>query len=246
MSYLFLHKFYTLFYGHYFDNTEHTHHAIQWCSASCGKLELLLHQEKIEGKSVLIAPDCPHKIINGQGELFLLFLNPETTFGQNLIKKYLGSKYFVHAELPFTSENISTSLPPNEIKIIAEQLFKNLDTQQEASFDSRITMVLECIDQNQDKHIKIPELANRVCLSTSRLQHLFKINVGIPIQSYLLWKRMLYAVHSIQKSNDLTKVAYETGFSDSAHLSRTFKKMFGVNLKELFKTSGHVEVIYIA
>jgi len=245
MAYLFLHKFYTLFYGHYFDNTEHKHHAIQWCCGSYGELEFSLNGKKAEGRSFLIAPDCSHKIIRGHGELFLLFLDPDTAVGQNIINKYLKSEYSVQTDLSLMSENIFAPLTASEVMIIAKQLFKELDAIQKAPFDPRITKSLEFIDQNHDNHIKIPEIADEVCLSISRLQHLFKDNVGIPIQSYLVWKRVVKAVQLIKQSKDLTSIAYEAGFSDSAHFSRTFKKMFGVNLKELFKTAGRVEVIYV-
>lgn len=36
--------------------------------------------------------------------------------------------------------------------------------------------------------------------------------------------------------------SYETGFSDSEHLSRTFKKMFGLKLLDIFKNCQIVQV----
>jgi AraC-like DNA-binding protein len=41
----------------------------------------------------------------------------------------------------------------------------------------------------------------------------------------------------------LTTAAHEAGFADSAHLSRTFKRMFGMTPSDLFKNDQYIQVI---
>jgi AraC-like DNA-binding protein len=53
--------------------------------------------------------------------------------------------------------------------------------------------------------------------------------VGIPFRRFVLWSRMRQAVASTQAGRDLTEAAVDAGFSDSAHLSRTFRAMFGLS-----------------
>ena len=51
---------------------------------------------------------------------------------------------------------------------------------------------------------------------------------GLPFRTYVLWLRVVRAVDAHTKGASLTEAAQEAGFADSAHLSRTFKRMFGL------------------
>jgi AraC-like DNA-binding protein len=44
----------------------------------------------------------------------------------------------------------------------------------------------------------------------------------------VLWLRLERALGAYVAGKTLTEAAYAGGFSDSAHFSRTFKKMFGI------------------
>lgn len=60
------------------------------------------------------------------------------------------------------------------------------------------------------------------------------IQVGLPFRAFLLWRRLNRALELYGAQESLTQAAYLAGFSDSAHLSRTFRKMFGVAAAELW------------
>ena len=62
--------------------------------------------------------------------------------------------------------------------------------------------------------------------------HLFKQEMRIPWRPYLLWRRLLCAIAFMHKGGSATAAAYQAGFSDSAHLSRTFKSMFGITIRQ--------------
>lgn len=72
------------------------------------------------------------------------------------------------------------------------------------------------------------ELAQQVGLSPDRLTHLFSENLGLSIKSYILWARMRRSVELIGRQESLSNIALEVGFSDSAHLARTFRQFFGL------------------
>ena len=57
--------------------------------------------------------------------------------------------------------------------------------------------------------------------------------VGLQFRTYLLWRRLTLAVNEIVSGTSLTEAAHEAGFSDSAHFSRTFLRMFGAGLLAL-------------
>ena len=64
-------------------------------------------------------------------------------------------------------------------------------------------------------------------MSQSRLQHLFRDQVGVPIRRYLLWHRYLTALSLLADGASVTRAARAAGFADSAHLTRTAVRMNG-------------------
>jgi len=81
-----------------------------------------------------------------------------------------------------------------------------------------------------DKSLTAPELGRAVGLSTSRLAALFREGTGVPIRPFILWTRLQLAVETISTGSSLTEASHAAGFADSAHLARTFRRMFGTTL----------------
>ncbi|WP_320670175.1 helix-turn-helix transcriptional regulator [Patulibacter defluvii] len=65
-------------------------------------------------------------------------------------------------------------------------------------------------------------------LSPSRLTHRFSPEIGLPFRRYVLWMRLRLAVARLAEGGSLTRAAADAGFSDSAHLSRSFRRAFGL------------------
>lgn len=89
----------------------------------------------------------------------------------------------------------------------------------------------------------IKHLATQVYLSPSRFRHLFRDEIGMSVQSYLRWQRLMAVVHTSARGLSLTEAAHMAGFSDSAHLTRVFRATFGLPPSHLFKNSHEVQVI---
>ncbi|MBN2435788.1 MAG: helix-turn-helix transcriptional regulator [Spirochaetes bacterium] len=130
-----------------------------------------------------------------------------------------------------------TVLTPDRISMAIDKLLNTITDRHIIAnpSDYRIIKLLRYINGTEDKNISVKVFADYVNLSESRLIHLFSEEVGIPIRRYLLWKKLYLAMQTIFEGKDFTYAAHQAGFSDSAHLSRTFKKMFGLTLQNLFK-----------
>ncbi|MEO4200496.1 helix-turn-helix domain-containing protein [Acinetobacter pittii] len=72
------------------------------------------------------------------------------------------------------------------------------------------------------------ELAALHHLSESRLAHWFNSHFGISLRSYRKWLRLIIALKNLHEENNLTAAAYQSGFTDQAHFSRTCMQMFGI------------------
>ena len=96
------------------------------------------------------------------------------------------------------------------------------------SVHPRVSKAIEHIRANLAGPISLADVASAVALSPSRLRHLFVRETGVAFRVYLLWLRLNLAIEASMAGKSWTAAAQEAGFADSAHLTRTFKRMFGI------------------
>jgi AraC-like DNA-binding protein len=96
-----------------------------------------------------------------------------------------------------------------------------------------VKAVLEWAATQLDRPVSLVDAARRVALSKDRLRHLFVEQTGLPLRSYLLWLRLTRGIEAFAAGASLTDAAHQAGFADSAHFSRTFRRMFGINAAAL-------------
>jgi AraC-like DNA-binding protein len=84
-------------------------------------------------------------------------------------------------------------------------------------------------------------LAARARLSPGRFLHAFTATVGIPLRPYVRWQRLERAAAGIAAGVPFGAAAYAAGFADAAHMTRTFRAMFGVTPSELRRRSRSVQ-----
>ena len=76
--------------------------------------------------------------------------------------------------------------------------------------------------------LAVPDLARRLGVPQRELSARFRRAHGLTMRRYTLWLRLKAAVAALAEGASLTTAAHAAGFSDGAHLSRTFVEMFGV------------------
>src|SRR5205085_7232909 len=79
-----------------------------------------------------------------------------------------------------------------------------------------------------EQAVSLAEVAQAAHLSPSRFRHLFVEQTGMPLRTYVLWRRLLHVWELLMEGETLSGAAHAAGFADSAHLSRTARKMFGL------------------
>jgi AraC-like DNA-binding protein len=70
-------------------------------------------------------------------------------------------------------------------------------------------------------------------LSQSRFMHVFTESTGVPLRPYVLWLRLQRACCDLMAGASVTVAAHSAGFSDAAHLTRTFRRMLGMTPTDL-------------
>jgi AraC-like DNA-binding protein len=94
--------------------------------------------------------------------------------------------------------------------------------------DPRNAKLIAWVAPRLDEGVSLSDAATFLDLSPGRARHLFVQQTGIPFRRYLLWLRLNRAVEIYAGGAPLTEAARGAGFADSAHLSRTFRRMFGI------------------
>jgi AraC-like DNA-binding protein len=95
--------------------------------------------------------------------------------------------------------------------------------------DARIVKALDFIRARIRGPIALADAAAAAALSPDRFRHLFVHQTGASFRTYVLWSRLNVAIERSMAGDSWTEAAHEAGFADSAHLTRTFKRMFGIN-----------------
>ena len=92
--------------------------------------------------------------------------------------------------------------------------------------DPRVQKVLDIV--KQDFSVDVAELTRRVNLSASRLEHLFKEQIGVQLGDYILQCRLRTAAELLKSTEmRIKEIAYTVGYEHSSSFIRAFKNKFG-------------------
>jgi AraC family transcriptional regulator len=98
----------------------------------------------------------------------------------------------------------------------------------ESRLDARVAAALRVLRAGERDLPRSTDLARRLGMSPGRFRDLFLRDVGLSYRRYLLWRRLRSALAGLGRGGSLTAVAHAAGFADSAHLTRTARRMFGI------------------
>ncbi len=213
----------------------HAHHAIQVTLSLGGRFELRTGDRTVPGDAV-VAPDVDH-VFEAVGRIAILFVEPESRAGRAIAKTLLHESALTPlapdmlGDLIARLDQAGRHAPVSEqaLEEIGRQMVQRLAGRAVASLpDMRVRKMMDHVAARLDAGITLGVAAKAVGLSPGRARHLFVEQTGLPFRSYVLWLRMTRAVGIMSAGRSLTDAAHEAGFADSAHFSRTFRRMFGL------------------
>jgi len=83
---------------------------------------------------------------------------------------------------------------------------------------------------NLEQPPTIAQIAKHICHSESSLKRKFKSAYGIPVYQFIQHSRIMKAKDLLDTQQySVTEVAYEVGYSNISHFSKTFKKYMNCN-----------------
>lgn len=214
----------------------HAHHAVQIVFSLGGRFRLWTADHELSGPCVAVAPDVPHRF-DAEGAYAILFVEPESRAGRAIIAATFPDGELT--ALPAASLDglgdllsaLGASPAPERDDLVAlgrAMIGRIAGATDHAVMDPRVAAVVARAGQDREAEVTLADAAAVAGLSASRLSHLFVEQTGLSFKTYRLWIRLTRAVRLMAGGLTLTAAAHEAGFSDSAHFSRTFRRMFGI------------------
>lgn len=104
--------------------------------------------------------------------------------------------------------------------------------------DQRIEEACQYLSSNLAEEVNLEKMARHVCLSPSRLAHLFREQMGVNIVRWREDQRMILAKHLLHSTcSPIAKIASLVGYDDQMYFSRVFRKRVGTSPSEFRKSS---------
>ncbi len=187
--------------------------------------------------AVLVAADQPHAFEAREQLVAQLFVEPESREGRKLqechraagIVELPPGELDLHiAGLAAAYECRASNAALVELGRAAVAVLSGSAPEPETSPDARIAKAVELIRARLGGAIPLRTMAAAVHLSPDRFRHLFMQEMGVTFRAYLLWQRLGCSLAEYVAGATLTEAAHSGGFADSAHFSRTFRRMFGI------------------
>ncbi len=217
----------------------HAHHAVQISlPLARGRVRLQRPSEqwKSYGAAIVVAEQV-HAFEAREQLMAQLFVEPESRDGRALQLRFrdvgiaaLAADTLKHETAALVSAYGNRANDARLIELARSAIARiaGADNATGKLPDARIAGAVELIRERLGEAISLKAIAAEVHLSPDRFRHLFIEETGVGLRPYVLWLRLECALAAYVAGSNLTEAAHAGGFADSAHFSRTFKRMFGI------------------
>jgi AraC-like DNA-binding protein len=194
-------------------------------------------------KSLIIKENVVHQLDTNNSVQLIIYLDAETRTA-----KAIKAKYLIDNEIHPLDLNIFHFVNSNELQQallkqdpflvegLINRILGSLSLEIGNTFtDERILLAEQTISVTHPEQTTIKSLAEKACLSESRLRSLFKEVTGVSLYRYILWNKIRYATNQIMAGYSVNDAAIDAGFTDSSHFHKMMVKMFGISPSKFLK-----------
>ena len=217
----------------------HAHQAIQICFLFEGRIRLRPSDDApwTDHDLGLVPSQHAHGMDGSRTHYgATLFVEPETREGRVLTERYLRSGIANLDRAPVDSvvrelrAAVLERRGRTAIVDLARGIVQRLTQHSEPSVtsDERIVRAVKYVNDHLSAPITLKQVAGTAYLSPSRFRHLFAEQTGMGLRQYILWRRFVSVWEHRMNGASLSAAAHAAGFADSAHLTRTSRRMFGI------------------
>jgi len=223
-------------WGPGFRSAAHRHHCVQLVMTLRGDMRVRggPRTRWVKCGAALVRPDAVHEMDAPGATVIIGFIDAESEVGAALSERIIGDIMCVPAD---DVRRWRSMLGPTPSNARAERWLTTclLNRKRAVAIDPRVRQVLTHFRRPRallyDSSLKA--LARIAGLSPSRFMHLFTESTGVPVRPFVLWLRLQSAACDLLNGASVTSAAHAAGFSDAAHLTRTFRRMLGTTPRQI-------------
>lgn len=214
--------------------TLHEHHAFQvMLSSERLRVAALGAGDDAGAFAFVVPPDRGHAILAPVRDALVLWIDPDEDRGRQLraaLGPMEGAASWGRAAQPLVDGGILPASMPRQPLSLATTILAALGagSARPEPLHPAVRATLHRVRSGQGGTSSVEDLARAAGISAGRLSHVFREQVGTSLRVFILWSRLQRAVEEVRRGASLTEAAHAAGFSDSAHMSRSFRRMFGI------------------
>lgn len=213
---------------------QHAHHAIQIAFGFDAPVEFRPGARApwtAYHRGVLVRPGTFHEFKAPGRQVANILFEPESSLGRALLERHGGGSIValddnVRSLATAFERGASDATLVDEAMALVARLAGDTVPSQPA--DSRVLRVIDWVRTHLGESITLADAAGLAGLSEGRMRHLFVEETGIAFRPYVLWTRLNKALELGFGGASWTEAAHATNFADSAHLTRTCRRMYGL------------------
>lgn len=201
------------------DNVPHAHAALQLVFGLDGDVGLRIDADgPLRGRGFLIRPAAGHAIITTR-PVGLIYIEMQAPLAFGLLDG-MGAGA-VEPVPPALLGRLDPQAHPRAWLGALQAAFPRA----EPALDPRLRDVLDRLAARPRLSIAA---ARGTAISESRLRELARDQLGVPLSTWLVWRKLERAAREMAAGAGLADAAIAGGFADQAHCARTMRRMFGV------------------
>ncbi|AJD30546.1 helix-turn-helix domain-containing protein [Clostridium sporogenes] len=205
-----------------------------------GEMEWEIENKNVKCRGICIDSNVIHTgTIAKEGSIVFLFTEI-SRYTASIKKKYLDENPYRVLNDDVADRMIKEYVNHGDNKetldaILLQQCgIDNLDNHK---YEERVEKILSYISRLKAiEHSIVDDLSNQIYLSKSRLSHLFREQTGMTLHSYLAFEKLRKTYKYFCEGRNITEACMLAGFDSSSHCVSTCKRMFGISLRDVYKT----------
>jgi AraC-like DNA-binding protein len=218
-------------WGPGFKTGGHSHHCIQLVMAMHGTLLIRgrAGDQWMRCGAALVRQDAAHEVDARDTTVLIGFVDSETELGAALSERIERGISCI-SETQVARWRIALGRMPTEARVERWVRTELLHRRHPVRIHPGVSLVLKYLREKLgiSDDFSLKTLAGISGLSQSRFMHVFTESTGVPLRPYVLWLRLQRACCDLMAGASVTVAAHSAGFSDAAHLTRTFRRMLGM------------------
>lgn len=228
------------------DAMEHLHCVLQVFLSFDEPLQVIVGGERLNGKCIIINKNVQHEFSCSNTTYLSILIEPCSNFAKELINQLNGDYLIFNNDLEDIQRKALMLIDTNDkekyvdfVQSFADYLGVKRNTN---VLDERIVELIELLQGCDCYDHTIDSFAKEICLSPSRLSHLFCAQIGVPLKSYILFHQLEQAFTVILSGKSITDAAMLAGFNSPSHFAATVKKWMGMPVSAIMKDSEILKV----